>query len=184
MLRRKHKEPEEFHVEDPPDPAVEQMRKMFDQVRETYQAAGGRSGRRFDQVLARAVLIWRDSGESLEEFVTRRVRLAAQYGVPLFPTVLTGGRLAELSELDREDATTRDLYAYKAQLAILTERARLYGHVAALRDPANPFTPLFRHAFARLYGLDQLADQYSEQAMFELRANPAARRLFQDILGV
>lgn len=89
-----------------------------------------------------------------------------------------------------ESETTHDTWgvqsarAYKSQLQILQKLTTLYGLRTALQDPQSRLTPLVRASAAYQGGEWEILKRYRKQALLELRSNPAASRLFDQLLPI
>jgi GDP-D-mannose dehydratase len=98
----------------------------------------------------------------------------------LWPRAIAG----EVFDESEQTTNTRSLERirhYKAQLDLYESRASLYGPENAVRDMANPFSPVVRYYLAKTLGLHDIMKSFEALAKDEVLASKEARETFDEI---
>ena len=125
----------------------------------------------------KAAFVCRDLGESPVEFVTRQAEEMVDSG-RWFTTMLFSPKAVADSRKKLHQKTEDRLGNYRYQIELFKKRLALYSAELALKDEANPFSPLFRCCTAMSYKLPQIAEKYRDAAKQELSMYPVAREVF------
>jgi hypothetical protein len=164
---------------------ADQIRDAFLTVRRSFvPGAGGVSAKSRDQFLLAAQLC-QQMEENPVEFVTRQIEEAMAVGAPLYPQILTSRKLAVASRDKGESKLVDSVGRYKFQLELLRQRSTIFAPEVLLRDPSQPFSPLFRYCMGVKLGLADVMDRNKAEASLELAADPVARDVFgQEVAGL
>ncbi len=165
---------------------ADKLREAFVAVRESLIPGSGGVGKHNDQFLLGAQLCLQLKEDPVE-FVTKQLKGALAQGAPLFVSLVHNRSLAmrvrepKKEKIEQVDSASR----YKFQLELFKQRLNIFTPGELLRDPMQPFSPLFRYCMGVKLGLDDIVKHNKAEARTEYRADPLARDVFkQEVEGL
>ncbi len=157
---------------------AERIRSIFIDARSAYVPGAAGVSRSQDGTFIKAARRCLERGLGAQQFVLDRIGAVVLRGGRIYPTILISDTVDDRVAEYRDRVVDRSQIGYIWQMNMFTARLKFFSPEAAVRDPMNDFSPLFRCYLARVHGVSGVLDLYREGAVQELATNPVARELF------